>query len=237
MEQVERVLVKLSGRTFAGDDATGHDPNQIRHIARHLGNLAAENIEVAAVIGGGNVLRGSAHSDWGIERVDADHIGMLGTLLNALLLRASIKIETDADVRVLSALQIDAVTEPYIRLRAERHLEKGRLVIFACGNGQPYLTTDYPAVQRSLEIDADLLIMVKDRIDGIYTADPLKDPTATRLSTVSYETAIRQELGVMDHSAFVLARDHKLRIVVIGFDEIDKLAAICSGERHGTLVH
>lgn len=230
-----RVVVKASGQAFAGPTGSGIDPDAVGQFAGEV-IAAAAVAQVAVVVGGGNVLRGSASDDWQIDRVDADNVGMLGTAINALLLRAAITARSDRDVRVMSALPMPSVAEPYIRLRAIRHLEKDRIVIMACGIGQPFVTTDYPSVQRAIEIDADRLLAAKNGIDGVYDADPYSNSDAVRFDTLSFDEAIRRELTVMDPSAFLLARDHQLPIVVFDITAVGAMAGILRGEKIGTSI-
>lgn len=230
-----RVVVKASGQAFAGPTGSGIDPTAVGQFANEV-VAAAAIAQVAVVVGGGNVLRGSASQEWQIDRVDADNVGMLGTAINALLLRAAITSRSDLDVRVMSALPMPSVAEPYIRLRAIRHLEKGRIVIMACGIGQPFVTTDYPSVQRAVELGADKLLAAKYGVDGVYDADPNLNPDAVRFDSLSFDDAIRRELTVMDPSAFLLARDHQLPIVVFDITIPGAMAAILRGEALGTSI-
>lgn len=171
-----------------------------------------------------------------IDRVDADNVGMLGTAINALLLRAAIATRSDRDVRVMSALPMTSVAEPYIRLRAVRHLEKRRIVIMACGIGQPFVTTDYPSVQRAIEVSAQVLLAAKNGVDGVDDADPSLEPTARRFDEISYDEVIKRELRVMDPAAFILARDHGLPICVFDSAEAGAMASIVQGGRVGTFI-
>jgi uridylate kinase len=232
----ERVVVKASGQAFAGPTGSGIDPEAVGRFADEV-IAAADFAQVAVVVGGGNVLRGSASDHWRIDRVDADNVGMLGTAINALLLRAAITSRSDRDVRVMSALPMPSVAEPYIRLRAIRHLEKHRIVIMACGIGQPFVTTDYPSVQRAIEINADRLLAAKNGIDGVYDSDPNTNPKAVRFDTLSFDETIRRELTVMDQSAFLLARDHQLPIVVFDITAPGAMARILRGEKIGTIIN
>lgn len=230
-----RVVVKASGQAFAGTSGSGIDPKAVGRIADEVIE-AAEIAQVAVVVGGGNVLRGSASEEWQIDRVDADNVGMLGTAINALLLRAAISSRGDRDVRVMSALPMPSVAEPYIRLRAARHLEKGRIVIMACGIGQPFVTTDYPSVQRAIELGADALLAAKNGVDGVYSADPNTDPHAARFDSLTFDEVIRRELNVMDMSAFLLAREHGLPISVLDIGAAGAMAQVIRGEQVGTLI-
>ncbi len=230
-----RVVVKASGQAFAGPTGSGIDPTAVGQFADEV-IAAAEGAEVAIVVGGGNVLRGNASEEWQIDRVDADNVGMLGTAINALLLRAAITSRSDRDVRVMSALPMPSVAEPYIRLRAIRHLEKGRIVIMACGIGQPFVTTDYPSVQRAIEVGADKLLAAKNGVDGVYDKDPNLDADAVRFDTLAFDEVIRRGLTVMDQSAFLLARDHQLPIVVFDITTPGAMAGILRGEHRGTSI-
>jgi uridylate kinase len=235
LDVFKRVVVKASGQAFAGTSGSGIDPTAVGRIADEVIE-AADIAQVAVVVGGGNVLRGSSSEEWQIDRVDADNVGMLGTAINALLLRAAISSRGDRDVRVMSALPMPSVAEPYIRLRAARHLEKGRIVIMACGIGQPFVTTDYPSVQRAIELDADALLAAKNGVDGVYSADPNTDPHAARFDSLTFDEVIRRELNVMDMSAFLLAREHGLPISVFDIGAAGAMAQVIRGEQVGTLI-
>ncbi|MDF2681483.1 MAG: kinase [Brevibacillus sp.] len=232
----KRVLVKLSGGAVAGDNGFGFSPEQLEYIAGEILGLLDMGVEVAIVIGGGNIFRGNMADMWGIERVEADNIGTLATVINSLMLRGVLKARVNREVRVMTAVPINAVAEPYIRLRAVHHLEKGYVVIFAGGNGQPYVTTDYPAVQRALEVEADALLVAKHGVDGVFTADPRKDTEAKQYTALSCDEVIRQDLRVMDQSAMILARDHGLPLHVFNFDEPGAMVKICQGEQVGTYI-
>ncbi len=230
-----RILIKASGQTLAGEAGFGLDPEAVNALAEEV-IKASELAEVAIVVGGGNILRGSMADDFRIDRVEADNVGMLGTAINALILRGAISARTDLDVRVMSALPMTSVAEPYIRLRAQRHLSKGKIVIMACGIGQPFVTTDYPSVQRAIELDVDLLLAAKNGVDGVYDRDPAKHADATRFATISYEEVIERDIRVMDPAAFILAREHGMRIRVFDASEPDAMKRILLGENVGTLV-
>jgi uridylate kinase len=231
-----RVIVKLSGRAFAGSASFGLDSQAIEYVADQL--IAARNlgVEEAVVVGGGNFFRGNVAEDWGIERAEADNIGMLGTVMNGILLRGVLKHRGLEDVRLMTALPMQSMAEPFIRLKALAHLERDQLVLLACGIGQPYVTTDYPAVQRAIELRADAILLAKHGTDGIYDADPRKDPSAHRYDSLGYSDVLERDLRVMDQQAIVLARDHELPLHVFDFDEHDAISAICHGENRGTYI-
>ena len=232
-----RVLVKLSGGAMAGDKDWGFSPGALNHIADEVLMLHDLGVQVSVVVGGGNIFRGELGEEWGIERAEADNIGMIATVTNSLMLRGVLKSRGDADVRVMTAIPIDTVAEPFIRLRAIRHLEHGYIVVLAAGTGNPYVTTDYPSVQRALELRADAILAAKNGIDGVYTADPRHDPAARRFRQINYDTVIRKNLRALDQSAVLLARDHGLPIHVFDFDTPGTLCQICQGEDIGTLIN
>jgi uridylate kinase len=231
-----RILVKLSGGAIAGDHSWGFDPRALNHIAGEVLGLHNLGVQVGVVVGGGNIFRGELGEEWGIERVEADNIGMIATVINSLMLRGVLKARGDVDVRVMTAIPINTVAEPFIRLRAIRHLDHGCIVVLAAGTGNPYVTTDYPAVQRALELRAEALLAAKHGIDGLYTADPRRDPSARRYRTVDYDSVIRENLRALDQSAVLLARDHDLPIHIFDFDAPDVMRRICQGEDVGTLI-
>jgi len=200
--------------------------------------MHAHGVEVSVVIGGGNIFRGTLSAQWGIERAEADNIGMMGTVINCLMLRGVLtaKSRSQTEVRVMSAIPINTVAEPFIRLRAIHHLEKKYIVIFAAGTGNPYVTTDYTAAQRGIETRSDSLLFAKNRARGIFTADPQGDPKARLFRKVKYDTIIQQNLTIVDQSSILLARDHGLPIHVFDFSEKGTMLRICQGEDPGTLV-
>ncbi len=232
----QRVVVKLSGGALAGAGDAVFSREALSHIADEVMALLNMGVEVALMVGGGNIFRGNLAEDWGIERAEADNIGMMSTVINSLILRGVFTAKGASEVRVMTAQPIPTVAEPYVRLRAIHHMEKGYLVIFAGGTGQPYQTTDYPAVQRALEIRADVILATKNRTNGVYTSDPNKDPKARRYKTLAYDDAVNQGLKVMDQSAIILARDHGLPIHVFDFAEKGCMSRICQGEDVGTLI-
>ncbi|MFC0434288.1 UMP kinase [Kutzneria buriramensis] len=233
---MRRIVVKLSGRAIAGPDEYGFSAAALDHLASEVVSVRRLGVQVAVVVGGGNVFRGNRSDAWGIDRVEADNIGMLGTVINSLLLRGRLTALGEPDVRVMTAVPIDAVAEPYIRLRAMHHLEKGAVVVLAAGIGQPFVTTDYPSVQRAIEVDADALLVAKHGVDGVYDSDPHKHPEALRFRKLTYAHVLEQGLAVMDQSAFILARDHKLPMHVFDIEQSGVMAAICRGERRGTYI-
>ena len=188
------------------------------------------------MVGGGNVFRGRVADTWKIERAEADNIGMLGTLINAVMLRAALNACSDHDVRVMSAFALPSMAEPYIRLRAGRHLSKGAIVVLGGGNGQPFVTTDYPSAQRAVELGCNAIFAAKEGVDGVFTADPKLDPKAKKYAAISFDDALSNNIRVMDQAALLLARDHDLPIHVFGFDNERSMSRICDGENIGTLI-
>jgi uridylate kinase len=233
MEQLKykRILLKLSGEALAGDKGFGIDPSILASISEAVLRVHALGVEVGIVVGGGNIMRGG--SAQGLERTSADQMGMLATVINSLALQNSIET-LGGQTRVMSALRISSVCEYFIRRRAIRHLEKGRIVIFAAGTGNPYFTTDSAATLRAIEINADV-IMKATKVDGIYTADPKKDPTATKLDTLTYTEVINNQLAVMDTSAIALCRENNMPILVFEMTS-DNLERVIRGEKTGSLV-
>ena len=227
-----RVLLKLSGEAFGGG-ILGVNPDIVASIAREIAE-GAKNVEVAIVVGGGNFFRGAELSQRGMDRSRADYMGMLGTVMNALALQDFLE-QAGVSTRVQSAISMAQVTEPYIPLRAIRHLEKGRVVIFGAGAGLPFFSTDTVAAQRALEIGADEVLVAKNGVDGVYSADPRKDPTAVKLDTLSYQDALVRGLKVVDATAFSLCMDNKMPMRVFGMDG-GNIAAAIQGAQIGTLV-
>ena len=230
LPRYRRVVVKLSGEALAGAAGTGADPASLARVADEVLSVHNLGVQVAVVVGGGNYFRGRMADGWGISRAEADNIGMLGTVMNALMLRGALTARTDADVRVMTAVPIHSVAEPFIRLRAVHHLERGFIVVLAGGIGQPYVTTDYPAVQRALELDADALLVAKHGVDGVYDSDPRLNPDAKRYTSLTYEEAIAADIKVMDTSAFVLANEQALTMHVFDVAAYGAMRAICEGD-------
>ncbi|MBC7306096.1 MAG: UMP kinase [Dietzia sp.] len=229
-----RVLLKLSGESFGGG-SVGVDPDVVARIAREIAAVVAEGVEVAVVTGGGNFFRGAELSQRGMDRARADYMGMLGTVMNCLALQDFLE-QGGTDTRVMTAITMGQVAEPYIPRRAIRHMQKGRVVIFGAGAGLPYFSTDTVAAQRALEIHADVVLMAKNGVDGVYTADPHVDPTARRLDRITYTEALQRGLKVADATAFSLCMDNKLPMIVFGLEREGNVLAAVRGERIGTLV-
>jgi uridylate kinase len=229
-----RILLKLSGEAFLGEQQYGIDPPVMQRIASEIVEVAGMGVEVGLVIGGGNIFRGAGLAEAGMDRVAADQMGMLATVINALALQDALEAK-GAVARVMSALQIHEVCEDYIRRRAVRHLEKGRIVIFAAGTGNPFFTTDTAASLRAIEIGADVLIKAT-KVDGVYSADPVKDPDAVRYGELSYDQIISDRLGVMDATAVVMCRDNDLPLVVFNLNNAGDLIRVVKGETLGTAV-
>ena len=233
---VKRVVLKLSGESLAGDEGYSIDPASLDTAANQVEEAVKAGAELAVVVGGGNIFRGSGvAAQLGIESATADYMAMLGTVINALALQAALE-RRDIQTRVQSAIQIQEVAEAYIRRRAMRHLEKGRVVIFAAGTGNPFFTTDTGAALRALEIGADALLMAKNRVDGVYDKDPRTNPDATRIERVDYLDLLSKNLAVMDYTAATLCREQNLPIVVFDILKPGNLRGILRGERVGSLV-
>jgi uridylate kinase len=230
-----RVLLKLSGEALMGDLPYGADAGRIASIAEQVKTVSDRGVEVAIVVGGGNIYRGLKGAAAGMDRATGDYMGMLATVLNALALQDALE-KIGADTRVQSAITISEVAEPYIRRRAMRHLEKGRIVIFAAGSGNPFFTTDTAAALRALEIHAEAILMGKNGVEGVYTADPRTDPAAEFIAEISHQEAIEQRLAVMDSTALSLCMDNALPIHVFNMDDERNIERIVSGERVGTVV-
>lgn len=229
-----RVLIKLSGEALMGDDAYGISPDIISKIASEVIELIESGVEVAIVIGGGNIFRGAGLAAAGIDRVTGDHIGMLATVINALAMQDALE-RLGVIARVMSAISINEICEDYIRRRAVRHLEKGRIVIFAAGTGNPFFTTDSAASLRAIEINADLLIKAT-KVDGVYSADPVTDKSARRYNELSYDEVLEQKLAVMDATAIVLCRENNMPLRVLDMTQPGSMMRAVQGLNEGTLV-
>jgi len=230
----QRILLKLSGEALLGSQEYGIDPIIIQRIASEIGAVAAMGVEIGLVIGGGNIFRGAGLAEAGMDRVTGDHMGMLATVINALAMQDALE-DQGVVARVLSALQIHDVCEDYIRRRAVRHLEKGRVVVLAAGTGNPFFTTDTAASLRAIEIGADVLIKAT-KVDGVYSADPLKDPSAVRYRALSFDQILSDRLQVMDATAVVMCRDNNLPLVVFDLNNAGDLGRVVMGEEVGTAV-
>ena len=229
-----RILLKLSGEALAGDRAFGFDFDKVGQFADEVAEVVRIGCEVGLVIGGGNIVRGSQLATMGMDRVTADYMGMLGTVINALALQDVLE-KKNVDTRVLTAIRMEELAEPYIRRRALRHLEKGRLLIFAAGTGNPYFSTDTAAALRAIQIKADVMIKATS-VDGVYSADPKKDPNAKRYETISYRDVMLEELGVMDQTAVTLCKENRLPLIVLNIHEHGAVERAVRGERVGTIV-
>jgi uridylate kinase len=231
----KRVLLKLSGEALMGDDSYGINKATIEQMVAEVAEVVALGVEVAVVIGGGNIFRGMAGGAAGMDRATADYMGMLATVMNALALQDAFR-QQGVSARVQSALKIEQVVEPYIRPKALRYLEEGKVVIFAAGTGNPFFTTDTAAALRGAEMGVQIVLKAT-KVDGVYSADPKKDPKATRYDTISFDQAIGQDLKVMDATAFALCRDQNLPIQVFSIFKHGALMRVVNGEPEGTLVH
>ncbi|MFN4150248.1 MAG: UMP kinase [Candidatus Sericytochromatia bacterium] len=230
-----RVLIKLSGEALMGDKGYGIDPVVVNNIADDIGSVVELGVEVTIVVGGGNIFRGLAGSAKGMDRTTADYMGMLATIMNSLAIQDALEKKGIA-TRVQSAVSIHQVAEPFIRRKAIRHLEKGRVVIFAAGTGNPYFTTDTAASLRAAEVGAEVLMMAKNKVDGVYDSDPKENPNAVKFDKITFSDVIKKDLKVMDTSALSLCRDNQIPIVVFDFTKHGSMPKIVLGEEIGTLV-
>ncbi len=235
VSQYKRVIIKLSGEALAGELGFGFSPEVIKSIAGEIKDVIDLGVEVALVVGGGNIWRGKIGAEMGMERANADYMGMLGTVMNALALQDSLE-NLGVPTRVQSSIVMTQVAEPYIRRKAVRHLEKARVVIFAAGTGNPYFSTDTTAALRAAEINADAILMAKNNVDGVYSADPKLDPTAVKYDTLTYLDVIQQGLQVMDSTASTLCMDNDIKLVVFNLSESGNIKRAVMGEKIGTVV-
>ena len=231
----KRILLKLSGEALMGSCQYGIDPQRLSEYANEIKETVAQGIQVAIVIGGGNIFRGVAGASNGMDRVQGDHMGMLATVINGLALQSALE-NNGVATRLQSAIKINEVAEPFIRRRALRHLEKSRVVIFGGGTGNPYFTTDSAAVLRAIEIEADV-ILKGTRVDGIYTADPEKDASASKYSSISFDDVLKKGLRVMDTTAFTLSQENELPIIVFDMNKPKNLIKLIEGKKIGTLIY
>ncbi|TDG37134.1 UMP kinase [Pedobacter changchengzhani] len=230
----KRILLKLSGESLMGDKQYGIDNERVRQYAQEIKAVHEKGIEIAIVIGGGNIFRGLSAEKSGMDRAQADYMGMLATVINSMALQDALEKES-IKTRLLSAIKMEQICEPFVRRRAVRHLEKGRVVIFGAGTGNPYFTTDSAAALRAIEINADA-VLKGTRVDGIYTADPEKDATATKYDEISFKEVIAKNLNVMDMTAFTLCEENQVPIIVFDMNKPGNLMKIADGEKLGTLV-
>ena len=231
----ERILIKLSGEALAGERGIGIDLKTVQEMAKEIQEVAESGIQIALVIGGGNLWRGEPAAEAGMDRVQADYTGMLGTVMNALVMADSLK-QLGVDTRVQTAIAMQSVAEPYIRGRALRHLEKGRIVIFGAGIGSPYFSTDTTAALRAAEIEADAILMAKNGVDGVYNADPKKDANAVKFNELTHREVISRGLKIMDATASTLSMDNDIDLVVFNMNEPGNIKRVVSGEPIGTTV-
>ena len=234
MTAYTRVLLKLSGELFGGG-RVGVDPDVVSQVAREIAAVARQGVEICIVVGGGNFFRGAEMQLRGMDRARADYMGMLGTVMNCLALQDFLEKE-DIETRVQTAITMGQVAEPYIPRRAVRHLEKGRVVIFGAGAGMPFFSTDTVAAQRALETRCEVVLMAKQGVDGLYSADPKLDPTATKFETITYQDVLMKGLKAADATAFALCMENKMPLIVFGAEEEGAIARIVAGEKIGTLV-
>lgn len=232
----DRVLLKLSGESFTGDRGAGTDATAVSYMARQINAICDLGVQMGIVVGGGNILRGWEAEARGMDRATADYAGMLATIINALALQDALERNHGLEVRTQSAISVQQIAEPYIRRRAIRHLEKRRVVIFAGGTGNPFMTTDTAAALRSVEIEARVLLMAKNNVDGIYEADPNIEPDAAKIDFITHQQALERRLGVMDATALSLCMDNDLPIIVFDLFEDEIIQKIIAGDRRGSLV-
>ncbi|MEE1884338.1 UMP kinase [Pedobacter flavus] len=230
----KRILLKLSGESLMGDKQYGIDNERVRQYAEDIRDVVAKGIEIAIVIGGGNIFRGLSAEKSGMDRAQADYMGMLATVINSMALQDALE-KVGVKTRLMTAIKMEQICEPFIRRRAMRHLEKGRVVIFGAGTGNPYFTTDSAAALRAIEIKADA-VMKGTRVDGIYTADPEKDASAVRFDEITFREVFAKNLNVMDMTAFTLCEENKLPIIVFDMNKQGNFMKLASGEKIGTLV-
>lgn len=231
-----RILLKLSGEALKGDEKIGLDPSVFNSIAHEIAETHKLGVEIAVVVGGGNFFRGNMGQQFGMDKAAADYVGMLATIMNCLVLQEVLKNNFDVDTRVQTAIAMPEVAEPFIRLRAIRHLNKNRVVIFGGGTGNPFVTTDTAAALRAAEIKADAVLMAKNNVDGVYTGDPRNDPSAQRIDNITFEEVIRRGLKVMDPAAVSLCQQNDIPIIVFDFEKEGSIRRIVSGDKVGTLV-
>lgn len=232
----KRILLKVSGGALSGDKESGFDKTALDRITDEIIKASKAGIEVAVLVGGGNIFRGKTADDWNIERVEADNIGMMATIINSLIIRGALVSKGANDLRVMTSIPINTVAEPYIRLRAVHHLEKGKIIVLGGGTSQPFVTTDYASLQKAIEIRADVVLMAKQGTDGVYTDNPNENPDAKRYKTLSCDEAIAKNLKVVDQTAFVLAKEYNMPMYIFDFNKENSILDICEGKNVGTFV-
>lgn len=235
MSVFKRVVIKLSGEALAGEKGYGIDPIVVEAIAKQIKRVSELGVEIAIINGGGNIWRGLSGTAKGMDRASADYMGMLATVINSLALQDALENQGVA-TRVQTAIEMRQVAEPYIRRRAIRHMEKGRVVIFAAGTGNPYFSTDTTAALRAAEMECDVILMGKQNVDGVYDSDPKKNPNAKKYEELEYMDAIQRELSIMDSTAFAMCKDNKIKIFVFNLDDPENLFRVANGEKIGTIV-
>tara|TARA_B100000579_G_scaffold437651_1_gene467990 strand:- start:7356 stop:8066 length:711 start_codon:yes stop_codon:yes gene_type:complete len=235
MNNYKRILLKLSGESLAGDNELGICNDKLLHYCNEIKSIVNKGVQIALVIGGGNIFRGTKNTPNVIEKVQGDHMGMLATVINGLALQSALE-KMHIKTRLMSALKIDEIAEPFIRRRAIRHMEKGRVVIFVAGTGRPYFTTDTAAVLRAIEINADLIVK-GTRVDGVFSADPEKNKNAKKFDKISFDQVYSQQLSVMDMTAFTLCKENKLPIQIFNVNKSGNLLKLVNGDNIGTVVH
>lgn len=232
----KRVLLKLSGGALASNEEL-FSKEALKNITKNIINASEAGIQIAIVVGGGNIFRGRTADEWNIDRVEADNIGMLSTIINSLILKGALASQTDRDIRMMTSLPMNSVAEPYIRLKAKKYLDENSIVIFGGGTGQPFISTDYPSIQRAIEIGAEIVLMAKDGVDGIYTANPQNNKDAKRYKEINSSDVISLNLKVADSSAFILAKEFNMPMYVFNFKEENSIIKACSSESNiGTFV-
>lgn len=231
----KRILLKVSGGALSGSNEC-FNKDGLEKITDEIIKVSNAGIEVSVLVGGGNIFRGKTADDWKIERAEADNIGMMATIINSLILRGALVSKGADNLRVMTAIPMDTIAEPYIRLRAVHHLDEGKIVVFGGGIGQPFVTTDYASLQRAIEIKADVVLMAKQGTDGVYTDNPNTNPNAKRYKTLSCEDAINKNLKVADQSAFILAKDYNMPMYIFDFNQENSILDVCSGKNIGTYV-
>lgn len=236
MRKFNRVLIKVSGGALSSTTSQIYEKESLECITDNIINASKEGIEIAIVVGGGNIFRGRTAEEWKIERAEADNIGMLATIMNSMILKAVLNSKTNTDVRSMTSIPMNVIAEQYIRMKAIKYLEEKSILILGGGTGQPFVTTDYASIQRALEIKADVVLMAKCGVNGVYDDDPKHNQNAKRFKTINTSDAIHKNLRVADQSAFVLAKDFNIPLYIFDFNEENSIASICNGKNVGTFI-